>query len=137
MLNSEIAALKAALKADFCPTCKRPFEKATEDNRHIAAEIEGLDKKLVAHTAEVSTMASGFASDNAEFAGEIRDLEAEVKKLRLILNAGKDEEVTYSRRLREYERSCAVIQTKFESECALINKRHEGALSNYGLAKNG
>jgi DNA repair exonuclease SbcCD ATPase subunit/DNA repair exonuclease SbcCD nuclease subunit len=135
ILSNEITSLRAALKADTCPTCKRPFEKAAQDNLHIQAEINRLEKELGVRTHELHTSTSRYAADNAEFAGEIRDLEAEVKKLRSTLNTGKDEEVSYAHRLREYERSCSVIQTKFESECALINKRHEAALANYGLAK--
>jgi DNA repair exonuclease SbcCD ATPase subunit len=135
ILASEITSLRAAIKADTCPTCKRPFEKAAEDNLSIQTEIGRLEKELAVRTREMHSLVSRYAADNAEFAGEIRDLEAEVKKLRLELNAGKDEEVSYARRLREYERAVSVIRSKFESECTLVNKRYEAALANYGLAK--
>jgi DNA repair exonuclease SbcCD ATPase subunit/DNA repair exonuclease SbcCD nuclease subunit len=135
ILANEITALRAALKADTCPTCKRPFEKAAADNLSIQAEIGRSDKELATRTKELHSSVARYAADNTEFAGEIRDLEVEVKKLRSALDAGKDEEVSYARRLREYERSLSVIRSKFESECTLVNKRYEAALANYGLAK--
>ena len=135
ILTSQIYSLKTGLKAAFCPTCKRTFEKAEESNRHIQDEANKLDKKLKIRTAEVAALTSGYASDNADFAGEIRELEKQVKKLRVELNAGKDAELLYTRHLREYERTCQVTRTKFESESALVNKRYEAAIANYSLAK--
>jgi DNA repair exonuclease SbcCD ATPase subunit len=75
VLKSEINNLKAGLTAASCPTCKRPFEKAEESNRHILAELTGRDQKLKTRTAELASRETGYASDNADFAREIGDLE--------------------------------------------------------------
>ena len=135
VLGSEINALKTMLKVAFCPTCKRPFEKVEEDNKHIRAEAARLEIELQAKTAELETLKKSYAADNTEFAGEIRDLESEVRTLRLTLNAGKDEEMAYARRLREYERHCQVVRANFESEKLAVTKRYEAALANYSLAR--
>lgn len=135
VLKNEIANLETGLTAAFCPTCKRAFENAEESNLHIKGKLRELAKKLATRTTELTGAENRYASDNADFAGEIRELEGEVKKLRLELNAARAEEINYQRRLREYERSCRIAESKFELEKNTLLKRHETALSNYQLAK--